>query len=98
MGLYARIQFLPSHFLLTFEECFYTGFFEQPQPSRTFSPLITNYAARYVAFSAAKDKNPHSLQLISFEQQLRLRQWEAGLRKIQEDECIDQEVTGPSNQ
>ena len=52
MGLYARIQFLPSHFLLTFEEAFYTGFFEHAQPSRIFSPLITDYAAQYVAFSA----------------------------------------------
>ena len=97
MGLYARIQFLPSHFLLTFEECFYTGFFEHAQPSRIFSPLVTDHAARYIAFSAAEDKNPHALQLMSYEQQLRLRQWEAGLKKIQQDEYRDQEA-GPSNE
>ena len=28
MGLYARIIFLPAHFLVTFKEAFYTGFFE----------------------------------------------------------------------
>ena len=61
MGLYARIQFLPSHFLLTFEECFYTGFFEHAQPSRIFSPITTDYPARYIAFAAAEDKNSHSL-------------------------------------
>ena len=45
MGLYARIQFLPSHFMLSFEEAFYTGFFEQERPSQIFSPLITDYGA-----------------------------------------------------
>ena len=28
MGLYAQLQFMPAHFMLTFEEAFLTGFFE----------------------------------------------------------------------
>ena len=94
MGLYVRIQLLPSHFLLNFEECFYTGFFEHAQPSRIFSPITIDYPARYIAFAAAEDKNPHSLQMFSFEQQQQQRRWEAGLKKIQRDECRD-EAAGP---
>ena len=97
MGLYARIQFLPSHFLLTFEECFYTGFFEHAQPSRIFSPITTDYLTRYIAFAGAEDKNPHSLQMFSFEQQQHQRRWEAGLKKIQKDECRDK-AAGPANE
>ena len=29
MGLYAWLQFMPAQFMLTFEEAFLTGFFEQ---------------------------------------------------------------------
>ena len=43
--LYSRLQFLPSHFMLTFKEAFYTGFFEQAQHSRLFSLVITKYQA-----------------------------------------------------
>ena len=28
MGLYARLQFMPAQFMLTFEEAFLTGFFK----------------------------------------------------------------------
>ena len=28
MGLYARLQIMPAHFMLTFKEAFLTGFFE----------------------------------------------------------------------
>ena len=98
MGLYARVQFLPSHFLLTFEEAFYTGFFEQERPSQIFNTLITDYLARYTAFSAAEDKNPHALQLFNFEQQQNRRRWEAGLRKINQDEERDRNAAGPSNE
>lgn len=40
---YARIQFLPSHFMLSFKKAFYTGFFEQERPSCIFSPIIKDY-------------------------------------------------------
>ncbi len=65
MGLYSQVQFMPSHFLLTFEEAFYTGFFEHAKDSLIFSPIITNYEARYIAFAKAEDKNPYNLQLES---------------------------------
>ena len=68
--------------------------FEHAQPSRIFSPFTTDYPARYVAFAAAEDKNPHSLHMFSFEQQQQQKRWEAGLRKIQRDECRD-EGAGP---
>ena len=43
MGLYSRLQFLPSHFMLTFEEAFYTRFLEQAQHSHLFNPVLTDY-------------------------------------------------------
>ena len=97
MGLFARLQFLPSHFMLAFEEAFHTGFFEQERPSRIFSPTTTDYGARYIAFSAAEDENPQALQLFSFEHQARQRRWQAGIRKINQDEARD-DAAGPSNQ
>ena len=39
VGLYSRLQFLPSHFMLTFKEAFYTGLFEQAQHNRLFNPF-----------------------------------------------------------
>lgn len=96
MGLYAQLQFMPSHFMLAFEEAFHTGFFEQARPSRIFSPITIDYGARYIAFSAAEDENPQALQLLSFEHQLRQRRWEARLQKINADEARD-EAAGPSN-
>ena len=98
MGLFARLQFLPSHFMLTFEEAFHTGFFEQERPSRIFSPITTDYAARYIAFSAAEDENPQALQLFSFEQQAQRRRWQAGIRKINQDEARDGNAAGPNNE
>lgn len=97
MGLFARLQLLPSHFVLTFEEAFHTGFFEQARPSQIFSPITTDYGARYIAFSAAEDENPQALQLFSFEHQSRQRRWDAGLHKINADEARN-EAAGPSNQ
>ena len=98
MGLYARLQFLPSHFMLAFEEAFHTGFFEQERPSRIFSPTTTDYGARYIAFSAAENENPLALQLFSFEQQANQRRWQAGLKKINQDEARDENAAGPSDQ
>ena len=98
MDLFARIQFLPSHFMLTFEEAFHTGFFEQERPSRIFSPITTDYAARYIAFSAAEDEKPHALQLFSFEQQANRRRWQAGLQKINANDAKDENAAGPIDQ
>ena len=50
MGLYSQMYFLPSHFMVTCKEAFYTGFFEQAQHSRLFiSPIITKYQAQFIA-------------------------------------------------
>ena len=67
MGMFSRLQIMPSHFMLTFKEAFYTGFFEQQSLSRIFSPIITEYKARYVAFQAAADANPINLYQFKYE-------------------------------
>ena len=36
MGIFARLQFLPLHFMTTFEEAFFTGYFESQ--SHIFGP------------------------------------------------------------
>lgn len=56
MGMCARIQFMPGHFLNTFEDAFYTGFFEYQ--TKIFSPLVEDLGARLVAFQAMDLKNP----------------------------------------
>ena len=56
MGMYARIQFMPSYFMHTFEDAFYTGFFEYQ--TKIFGPLIEDLGARYVAFQAMELQNP----------------------------------------
>ena len=38
MGLYSRLQFLPSHFMLTFEEAFYTGVFLASATQQSLQP------------------------------------------------------------
>lgn len=38
MGLFARLMFISSHFMHTFEDAFYTGFFEYK--SHIFGPLV----------------------------------------------------------
>ena len=47
IGLYARCIFLPAHWMVTFEECFYTGFFEID--SQIFSMMNKDPRSRYVA-------------------------------------------------
>lgn len=96
MGMFSRLQFLPSHFMLTFEEAFHTGFFEQAKDSIIFSPIITDYGARYIAFSEAENRNPYNMQLLSQELQARAHQWQRGLDKYWADALRDQ--AGPSGQ
>ena len=76
MGLYSQLQFLPNHFMLTFEEAFYTGFFEQAQHSCLFIPVITDYQARFIAFSKVEEKNlRRQLQLMTQEQRDKEHRW-----------------------
>lgn len=95
MGLYSRLQFLPSHFLLTFEEAFYIGFFEHAQLSRIFSPIIINYPARYVAIALAKEQNPYNMQLMSNELHQCQRKWQEGLTQIWDMQQRDAGTSSP---
>ena len=52
MGLYARTQFLPFHYMQTFEEIIVTGFIDNGLS--VFGPNVKNISARYVAYKEAK--------------------------------------------
>ena len=56
MGLFARLHFIAGHYLQTFEDAFYTGFFEYQ--SHIFDPLVHDLGARLVAFQAMELKYP----------------------------------------
>ena len=56
MGIYSRVIFLPAHFMVTFEEAFYTGFFEVQ--SNLFSMLNQDLRSRYVAFMQMEKEMP----------------------------------------
>ena len=56
MGMYARCIFLPSHWLVTFEEAFYTGFFKVE--SKIFSLMNQDPQSRYVAFMQMEVNRP----------------------------------------
>ena len=68
--------------MLTFEEAFYTGFLKQAQHSRLFSPVLTEYQARFIAFSEAKEQNPRQLQLMTKEQRDREQRWQQALDQL----------------
>ena len=65
--------------MLTFKEDFYIGFFEQAQHSRLFNPVITDYQARFIAFSEVEDQNPRQLQLMTQEQRDKEHRWQEAL-------------------
>ena len=81
MGIFARVQFLPGHFLVTWEEAFYTGFFEYQ--SHIFGPLVQDLAAKFVAYQAMEMQNPLEDILESQERQTRVDRWEQGLQQLQ---------------
>ena len=56
MGLFARLQFMASHFMQTFEDAFYTGYFEYQ--SKIFGPLVEDMGARLVVCQAMELQNP----------------------------------------
>ena len=91
MGFYARVQFLPSHYMVTWEEAFYTSFFEYQ--SSIFGPLVEDYGTRYVAYQAMELKNPLHATLKSAEKERKIRQWQAGLKAINEREELDYQHT-----
>lgn len=57
MGHFAWVKFLPSHFMLAFEETFYIGFFEQASLSGLFNPLTKQHMTRYVAYHECNPLN-----------------------------------------
>ena len=91
MGFYARVQFLSSHYMVTWEEAFYTGFFEYQ--SSIFGPLVKDYGTSYVAYQAMEMKNPLHDTLESAEKEQKIRQWQAGLKAIIEQEELDYQCT-----
>lgn len=56
MGIYGRCIFLPSHFMNTFKEAFYTGFFKYH--SEIFSGSSQDPLSRYVAFRRTEIEHP----------------------------------------
>ena len=77
MGLYARVIFLPSHFLLSFEEAFYTGFFEVE--THLFSLLNQDLSSRFVAFMRMEIEMPLKEVLADMEEQQRLKRFRHAL-------------------
>ena len=54
-GFSACLMFLPSYFLNTFKEAFYTGFFTID--TKIFGPQMTNLRARFVAYQAMEQQS-----------------------------------------
>ena len=77
MGLYARVIVLPSHFLLSFEEAFYTGFFEVE--THLFSLLNQDLSSRFVAFMRMEIEMPLKEVLADMEEQQRLKRFRHAL-------------------
>ena len=75
MGLYAHLQFMSAHFMLTFKEAFLTGFFEGQ--SQIIGPLNPAHHVRWVAYTNQElhIKLPtllHTLEQINSQQELEL--------------------------
>lgn len=80
MGLYARVIFLPSHYLVTFEEAFYTGFFEVQ--SDIFSLLNRNLRSRFVAFMHMEIEMPLKDVLADVELEQRIKIYQIALENL----------------
>ena len=77
MGIFARLQFLPSHFMTTFEEAFLTGYFESQ--SQIFGPNPTKLQTRYVAYQRQEYATPLPQVIDDLETRQRLRQYQEAL-------------------
>ena len=55
-GLFARLHYVAGHYLQTFEDAFYTGFFEYQ--TKIFGPLVHDLGARLIAYQAMERKHP----------------------------------------
>ena len=77
MGIYGRCIYLPSHFLNTFEEAFYTGFFEVH--TEIFSSTNQNPLSRYVAFRRTEVEHPLQDVAMEAERQVAIDWFKRGL-------------------
>ena len=80
MGLFARLQFLPSHFMTTFEETFLTGYFESQ--SQIFGPNPSELQTRYVAYQRQESITPLPQIIADMEEKQRLKQYQDALHHI----------------
>ena len=80
MGIFARLQFLPLHFMTTFKEAFLTGYFEIQ--SQIFGPNPAELQTRYVAYQRQEYANPLPQVIEDLETQQRLRQYQDALHHI----------------
>ena len=71
MGIYSRVIFLPAHFMVTFKEAFYTGFFEVQ--SNLFSTINNDLRSRYVTFMRMEKELPLKDVLVDAESERRIR-------------------------
>ena len=56
MCLFAHLHFVARHYLQTFEDTFYTSFFEYQ--TQIFGPLVKDLGARLIAYQAMECKFP----------------------------------------
>lgn len=77
MGIYSRVIFLPAHFMVTFEEAFYTGFFEVQ--SNIFSMINNDLRSRYVAFMRIEKEMRLKDVLVDDELEWYIRRFRQGL-------------------
>ena len=56
MGLFSHLHFVAGHYLQTFEDAFYTGFFEYQ--TQIFGPLVKDLGVRLIAYQAMECKFP----------------------------------------
>ena len=66
MGLYARLQFMPAYFMMTFKEAFHTGFFKSL--SQIFGPLNPEHHVRWVAYTRQELQTELPQLLLTLEQ------------------------------
>ena len=77
-GLYARCIFLPAHWLVTFKEAIYTGFFKIE--TKIFSPINQEPQTRYVSFMRMEVERPLRDVIKEAEHEDRVKRMKAALR------------------
>ena len=81
MDLYARLQFMPAHFMLTLEEAFHIGFFESL--SQVFGPFNPEHHIRWVAYTCQELQTELPQLLLTLEQLQRQRELQLALNTLQ---------------